>query len=90
MTKQVKKAGKALASAIDPATTLLTGAKKGYDKIKDAASRAQAAAVTAGEKEAVMPTPDDEAARLAKRRQAARMRKGSGRISTILADATLG
>lgn len=35
---------------------------------------------------AVMPTPDDEAVRLAKRRQIAQMQAMGGRASTILSD----
>lgn len=57
------------------------------DQRKEAKSAAQAAAdAEQRARDLVMPSPDDAAALLAKRRQAARMRRGSGRMSTILAD----
>jgi hypothetical protein len=51
---------------------------------RDAASAAAAAAQKA--RENVMPSPDDEASRMARRRQAAKMAQRSGRVSTNLAN----
>ncbi len=55
---------------------------------KKAAKQAEAdfAKAQADAQANVMPSADDAAVQLAKRRQVAKMRKNSGRLSTILAD----
>lgn len=88
----------AVSAAIGLGTAAIGGqayaAKRGRDQRKKAEAQSalerEALAEAMAEPEPVMPLPDDEAARRARRRSIAGQMRRRGRASTILTDSTIG